>query len=239
MNTAGIDGCKGGWIIAKNIAGKYSINIHENFATLMADNQHLDRILIDMPIGLSSEKYARTIESKMRAELGNRSSTVFNAPCRLAVYEANNEKAKRLNEAIEKKSLSIQSLNIRAKIKEVDQYLCKKIGPTEIIESHPELCFKYLNQEIVQSKKSKPEGLAERLAIIEKYDPKLIKLYEASEKRFMRKLAQKDDIIDAICLCLVNQLGVDEQLSYLIDENKIDEKGISMKIAYYESSLTL
>ena len=82
----------------------------------------LERILIDIPIGLSSPGFPRTIDSRIRRELADRASTVFNAPCRAAVYEPDDEKAKDLNIKVEGISLSVQSLNIRNKIKEVDEF---------------------------------------------------------------------------------------------------------------------
>lgn len=235
MNIGGIDGCSAGWVIVTSTGGKYGLEIYNDFKSIISNNSQLDRVLIDIPIGLSSKKVNRTIDAKLRRELKNRSSTVFNAPCRSAVYEENDKLARRFNIQIENKSLSIQSLAIRGKIKEVDEYLCENKSGISIIESHPELCFKYLNKSIVQSKKSTPEGVDERLTIIESYDPKLIELYHRKLKEIKRKHAKRDDIIDAICLCLVNKLGSEHSHSYLVDENAVDEKGIMMKIGYYQN----
>lgn len=234
MKLGGIDGCSAGWIIVRYIDGIYDLEIYNDFKSLILNNKHLDRLLIDIPVGLSSKKFKRTIDSKLRSELKNRSSTVFNAPCRSAVYELDDELARQLNIEIENKSLSIQSLAIRGKIKEVDEYLTKNKSGITIIESHPELCFKYLNRSIVQSKKSTPEGVNERLAIIENYDAKLVELYQRKQNEIKRKHAKRDDILDAICLCLANKLGSEKNLSYLVDENAVDEKGIMIKIGYYQ-----
>jgi predicted RNase H-like nuclease len=82
MFIAGVDGCKAGWIAVFNNKGKYSYEIFRVFSDLMGKNTSLKRMLIDIPIGLSSEGYPRTIDANIRKELGSRSSTVFNAPCR-------------------------------------------------------------------------------------------------------------------------------------------------------------
>jgi 8-oxo-dGTP diphosphatase len=235
MNIGGVDGCKGGWLMARYVNGKYDLERYGDFGGLITENKHLDRILIDIPIGLSSKDYSRTIDARIRSELRNRHSTVFNAPCRLAVYESDHEQARKWNIQIENKSLSIQSLLIRGKIKEVDEYLCENRFGIEVVESHPELCFKYLKRTIVQSKKTNPEGITERLAIIEAYEPALVELYEEKQKEIKRKYAKRDDIIDAICLCLVNKLGAEDKLSYLLDKNVVDEKGIKIRIAYYQN----
>jgi predicted RNase H-like nuclease len=235
MKLGGIDGCSAGWVIASSLDGKYELEIYDNFKSIISNYGNLDRILIDIPVGLSSKKAGRTIDAKLRQELKNRSSTVFNAPCRSAVYESDDKLARQFNIQTENKSLSIQSLAIRGKIKEVDEYLCENKSDITIIESHPELCFKFLNKSIVQSKKSTPEGVDERLTIIENYDPKLVDLYQRKLKEIKRKHAKKDDIIDAICLCLVNKLGSEENHSYLVDENAVDEKGIMIRIGYYQN----
>jgi 8-oxo-dGTP diphosphatase len=236
MNVGGIDGCKGGWLIARHVKGNYDLELYENFASLIAQNNHLERILIDIPIGLSSINFNRTIDSKMRRELRNRHSTVFNAPCRPAVYEPDACRAKMLNIQIENKSLSVQSLLIRDKIKEVDEYLCENKNKNRIVESHPELCFKYLNNSIVQSKKANATGIHERLEIFRTYDPALVELYDSAQKEIKRKYAKRDDIVDALCLCLVNKLGGKNELYYLEDNNRIDEKGIKIRIAYFQQS---
>ena len=239
MKLGGIDGCKGGWILVKYSNEEYKLKKYEDFDSLMSDNQQLDRVLIDIPIGLSSVNFNRTVESKMRAELQNRHSTVFNSPCRLAVHEENDKKAKEINKQVENKSLSNQSLSIRKKIKEVDDNLSRASSRIEIIESHPELCFKYLNKSIVQSNKTRTMGIKERLKIIEKYEPRLIELYEIKEKEIMRKYAKRDDLVDAICLCLVNKLGFDKKLSFLTDSNSVDDKGINIRIGYYQPELNV
>lgn len=238
MNLGGIDGCKAGWVLVKYYNGNYELDIHEDFSSLLVKNQELDRVLIDIPIGLSSKSFQRTIESKMRKELENRHSTVFNPPCRLAVYAKSDAKAKEINKQLENKSLSNQSLAIRRKIKEVDEYICGGNSSPEIIESHPELCFKGLNSnKIVQSKKTRTFGIKERLSIIEKYEPNLVKLYGEKAKEIRRKYAKRDDLIDAICLCLVNKLGFPDKLSYLLDKNNTDSEGIKVRIGYYQTKL--
>ncbi|MBT8220178.1 MAG: DUF429 domain-containing protein [Saprospiraceae bacterium] len=237
MNLGGVDGCKAGWVIARYIQGKYDLELYKDFKSLIHDNKHLDRILIDIPVGLSSIKFKRTIDSVMRSELKHRRSTVFNAPSRLAVYEKDNEKAKSINQEIENKSLSIQSLAIRDKIKQVDEYLYNKKSNVEIIESHPELCFKYLNQDILQTIKSKSNGIEERLKIIQSFEPALVDLYKYKLLTIRRKDAKRDDLIDAICLCLVNKLGFENNLSYLIDDNAVDDLGIEVKIGYFRNGL--
>lgn len=236
MKIGGVDSCKTGWIMVSEEGDFYNFGIYNSFHDLIINNPELSRILIDIPIGLSSENFPRTIDSLIRKELGIRASTVFNAPCRRAVYEVNDEKAKKLNQKIENKSLSVQSLNIRKKIREVDEYLQNPYGNIEVIESHPELCFKYLNDnKTVISRKSTFTGIEERLELIKHFDRRLLKLYWKMLKSINRKDAKKDDLIDAICLCLVNKLGTQSGFSFITDNHIKDENQIPMKIAYYRN----
>lgn len=231
---AGVDACKAGWIMVKSVQETYAFGLWERVEDMILENADIQRFLIDIPIGLGSKSHLRTIDQTLRRELAKRSSTVFNAPVREAVYAENYTEAKAKNLSIEGKSISIQSFNICPKIKETDEFLIQN-NDIEIIESHPELCFKYLNGgEVVLSKKSTPEGAEERLAILRKYDSNIPKLFNKILSETKRKQAKKDDILDAICLCLVNRLAA-EKLDFLTDENFIDEKGIEMKIAYFVS----
>lgn len=231
VTYAGIDGCKAGWIMVKKAGANYEFGIWENIPELIHSNAEVRRFLIDIPIGLGSQSQPRTIDQTLRCELGKRSSTVFNAPVREAAYAKNYEEAKAKNKSIEGKSLSIQSFNICPKIRETDKFLIAN-NHIDIIESHPELCFKYLNdREVVSSKKSTPEGIEVRLNILRRYDSQVPELFQKILSETQRKQAKKDDIIDAICLCLVNDLA-NESLHFLKDENLLDEKEIEIKIAY-------
>jgi len=230
---AGIDGCKAGWIIVKNTREDYEFEIWKNIDELICANTDVRRFLIDIPIGLGSKSHPRTIDQALRRELGKRSSTVFNAPVREAAYTESYPEAKAKNLSIEGKSLSIQSFNICPKIRETDEFLIQQ-HQVEIIESHPELCFKHLNDgKVVQSKKSTPEGVEVRLNILSRYNANIPELFQKILSETQRKQAKKDDILDAICLCLVNNLA-DKNLQFLTDENSSDEKGIEIKIAYFE-----
>lgn len=233
MTVAGIDGCKKGWIMIKSSNENYSFGVYKNIIELFDENKDLDRILIDIPIGLSSRKIKRTVENKLRKVLKNRSSTVFNPPCREALFQKDYISAKKKNIEVEGKSLSIQSYNISNKIRELDKLLQSK-PETEIIESHPELCFKYLNKgKTVLSKKSTRYGINERLNILISYEKKTESLSKIIENSTLRKDVKRDDIFDALCLCLVNKLGSKNDLSFIEDDNKLDENGIEMRLAFY------
>ena len=191
MIIAGIDGCKAGWIMVKHNQDEYSFGIYPSIKKLFSENYDLQRVLIDIPVGLASSKTERSVEHDLRKELKYRHSTVFNPPCREALYEQDHISARDKNLQIEGRSLTIQSLAIKDKIRETDEFLRNSSG-FEIIESHPELCFKYLNNgQVVLSKKSTEKGLKERLSILKNYFKDVGQLYEQVINNTLRKSAAK------------------------------------------------
>lgn len=234
MEVAGVDGCPAGWLMVKYVSGTFYYQIHQHFDELASANPNLARILIDIPVGLASPRYPRTIDQKLRKQLGRRSSTVFNTPVRAAIYAPNFRGARSVNKQLTGKSLSIQSLHLIDKIKQVDQYLMKAVSKTpKIYESHPELCFKSLNQgNTLLSKKTTKEGLRDRLSLLCSYEPSIKYHYQDIITGTLRKRVRRDDIIDAFCLCLINKMALHKKLQFLSDEHVKDEQGIEIKIAY-------
>ena len=236
MLLGGIDGCKGGWLVIFKNEGAFSYEVISSIETL---NQHFlqpSRFFIDMPIGLSSEGFTRTLETTLRTELQSRRSTIFNPPTREATYEPDRDKAKQLNKRIEGKSLSEQTLNIKSKIRELDHFLLhQKNLALELIESHPEICFKYLNKgEVLQRKKSTSEGIEDRLRLLSSYDQDAFMLYQEILKNTQRKWVKRDDILDALVLCISNELGFLKNTYYFQDQNIQDLKGLKIRLAYFK-----
>jgi len=198
----------------------------------MIDQPTLERVLIDIPIGLSSGDFPRTLEKKLRKELSPRGSTVFNPPCQEALYQKNQERAKEINTMQEGKSLSMQTLNIMPKIKELDEFVHEH-RDIHITESHPEFCFKYLNHgKVLMSKKSTTEGQMERKNILANYDPSLIVHGETFIKKTLRSMVKVDDVWDAACLGLVAKMSLSLGLNYLEDDHQYTKKGIPIRIGY-------
>ena len=232
MKVVGIDSCPLGWIAILYEHQKFAFEAIESIGELMELHPDLKRIFIDIPIGLSSKTFERTVESSLRKELGNRPSTIFTPACREAIYAFNYDEAKEINKKIVGKSVSIQSYNISKKIKEVDLFLETKQEHLEIYESHPEICFKYLNNEkVIQSKKSTPEGFQERFQILINSYPELEQVYNSIQNSFAKSKVKPDDILDAMVLCVSN-LNSGDNHRFFQDENNIDEKGIFVRIGY-------
>jgi len=233
MKLAGIDSCPFGWVVILHDSKNFSFEVVKSINQLVDLHLDLKRLFIDIPIGLSCEKFTRTIESKLRKELENRSSTIFTPACRKAIYAPDYDKARDLNKEILGKSISIQSYNISKKIKEIDQFLETKSEALEVYESHPEICFKYLNNsEVIQTKKSTKEGFEERFNLLKKQHTELEELYSVITESFSKSKVKPDDILDAMVLCVANLKSESSGLRYFEDEHHKDEKGIFVKVAY-------
>lgn len=222
---AGIDGCRGGWIVA--FTDQYSIVVNWIGSLHELKELGIRSCLIDMPIGLSAERH---IDQDLRQVLKPvRHHSVFSTPVRAAVYSDDYVLAKSINKEATGKSISIQSWNICPKIKEVDQFIQDTSNDFTAIESHPEYCFYRLNQnKHLQHKKSTPAGVDERIKLLHTYKAEYTKAFELALKSFTRKAVKADDILDALCLHLTGQ----HELGYIKNEPIKDEKGITMQIAF-------
>lgn len=234
MIYAGIDGCKSGWVLMLHSdKGLYFGGVFRTLTELYLEIPIIDRTFIDMPMGLSSAGHLRTLESLIRRELKGRSSTVFNAPTREAIYAATYEEASQINERIEGKKLSKQTYNIMEKIRELDLFLSRHDSIDHCIESHPELCFKHLNEgQVVLSRKTTKQGQEERLSILVRHEPNVRTIYENALRSTLRKHVKADDLIDALCLCISNRLCGPDQVPNITDPLEKDARGIPMRIGY-------
>ena len=228
---AGVDGCRAGWMTVFRDETGYGFQLFREFRYLL-ELTGLERVLIDIPVGLGSLSFPRGVDNLLRKALPGRGSTVFNVPCRAAVYECDFQKARELNLSEQGKSLSVQSLNICGKIREVDRCL-PLAGPPYLYECHPELGFRTLNAgKVVMSRKSTAEGFRERLDLIRRIDPDLAALFPRMRESLKKTEAKDDDLLDASCLYLINHLAGPAGLSFLQDDHQADEKGIPLRIAY-------
>jgi len=231
MQLWGIDSCPGGWAGVVWNGEQYAFQLLSDIDQIPRLGEDL-RILIDIPIGLSEPGYPRRIEQKLRKAVAPRHSTVFNVPCRKAVYAQSKEEARQINIQEEGKSLSEQSLNICPKIREIDQFILA-YSPW-IYECHPELSFKGLNNgTVLLSKKTTPLGQKQRLEILKKIDPQLGDLYKEVRQQYPVKLVKTDDLLDAMALCVTNHWGENKGFRYLEDEDhQQDGQGIPLRIAF-------
>ena len=168
--TAGVDGCKGGWIAVyeETDSGKLDCRIVKYFKDVMACPAPLAAVAVDMPIGLC-DKGGRDCDTCARDVLRPlRNSSIFSAPaagvidryCEIG-EQLTYDCAKKLNEELtgtegaKGKGLSRQSYALVPKIAEVRGYLLGRPSDERdcVHEVHPEVSFAAMNAQRGSSSK--------------------------------------------------------------------------------------
>ncbi|MBN8821874.1 MULTISPECIES: DUF429 domain-containing protein [unclassified Spirosoma] len=196
----GIDGCRGGWLVA---IIDQEASLHHCMIRSLNELQSIPvkLALIDIPLHFADTSY-RICEVAAQALLGVKRASIFFTPHRAAVYAATYAEANRLNRLYTDKGVSKQTWNICAKIREANQFLGDH-PDYSIREAHPELCFYYLNQrQPLLSKKSTPQGAADRLGLIARHAESYPQVIENTLKITKRKDVKVDDVIDATILAI-------------------------------------
>lgn len=248
-DIAGVDGCAGGWIMARHRPGAgVSITLHGTFEHLVEHASAPAIIAVDMPIGLPafSSRGGRGPEALIRPLLGMRQSSVFSIPSRAAVFaweepfttlEAWYEGHRRASDVARRTSdpprgVSIQAFGIFGKIRELDAALRSDPALRErVIESHPELAFRQLNggQAMSLPKKVKgrvnPAGMEERKALL---------CVHGIDRRLLDgrppRGAGEDDLLDAAAMLLIAARHAKGETVPFPDPPGEDEHGIRIAI---------
>jgi threonine dehydratase len=172
----GADGCKGGWVSAHvDDHDVVQFRTHAD-ATLLLEAFPSAVFALDMPIGLPERTGAggRGPERLIRPLLGERQSSVFSIPARVAVEAQTYADCCRLAQLTSSppRKVSKQGFNLSAKIRDLDHALrIDSARAGRVHETHPELVFATLNgRPLATPKKLKgrinPDGMAQRRALL-------------------------------------------------------------------------
>lgn len=247
--VAGVDGCKAGWVAVISRPGSApSVDVFRTFASLVDALPEDAIIAVDMPIGLPERtgRGGREPEMLARPHLDQRQSSVFSIPSRSAIYAETAEFSeleawyaahRRASEVARATSdpprgISIQAFGIFSKIREIDELLLSRPElRRRVIESHPEVAFWRLNDEVAMSRPKKvrgrvnPAGMAERrdLLVCQGLPPALL---EAPPPRGVGE----DDLLDAAAMLLVAARHAAGKAIPFPDPPGSDGKGIPVAI---------
>jgi predicted RNase H-like nuclease len=230
MLYLGIDGCRGGWVIAglHDAGGVPSWTPRFSLVDDLGDVFQLARghrasIVIDVPIGLPA-RGVRACDAAARRLLARaHASSVFNAPVRdaLAVVggrpyltdrqrEAAYRRACRVNERASGLRLSRQSFHLLPRIAEVDRRISPALQ-SRIHEGHPELIFQMLAGRPLPTRKRTPDGVAERVRVLAGVGLHLD--VEMVRARLGRDAVAADDVVDAAaCAIAARRVALGEAL---------------------------
>ncbi len=234
MKTAGIDGCKAGWILI-------TFDDEDAFYEVLRTDEDLedafhrfDRVFIDIPIGLEDEKYTRECDALLRKELGSEyASSVFSPPIRPALNAPSYVEANMQSYEFTEKKLTLQAWNITPKIKTVDQFLTDQPELQEVVfESHPELIFRNLNGGMIFQKKNTKKGLRHRLSLVSDREEIAKDFFRDIKEEFRRNEVEEDDIVDSMALALAAKQSKEKGLKTLPDNPEQDSRGLIKAIHY-------
>ncbi len=233
--SVGVDGCQAGWIAVTALDGAgLTYRVHSSFSELLASWSGADRILVDIPIGLPwRDCPSRPCDGQARALLGPRASSVFSPPSRRASRAADIVQARAWNLDEVGRSLSAQAWGICRKIVEVDQVLLGNPGASrKVIEIHPEVCLWGLNGgRPMRYRKSKAEGIKERLALLSTWHPEAENLLNRALHETRRKDVQSDDVLDALAAHVTGR-AVSSELRRLVGVPSEDDQGLPMQMLF-------
>ena len=161
----GVDGATGGWVSATISADSHlEITFVDAFAEIVSSASVDDVIIVDMPIGLSSDGY-RPVDALVRERLGFRRSTFFPTPLRAVLDFESWDEANAHSKEVSGKGLSKQAWNLVPKIAEVDNCWTSALRG-RLREGHPETSFAEMSGAPLSTKKADVDGRAERTALL-------------------------------------------------------------------------
>ncbi len=204
---AGVDGCRGGWVVALDADGGVVTAVVRRITDVLALADGV--VAVDMPIGLPDlPGDRRACDTAARKALGPRRSSVFPAPSRSAL------RAHRWSREL---GISKQTWNLIPKVVEVDDAWSARLH-----EVHPELAFAAMAGEPLPSPKSTANGLADRRMLLREVFP---------EAEVLRPLpgAKDDDVLDALaCLWSARRIAAGRHESW--GDESVDGRGRPMRI---------
>ena len=219
VDWIGIDGCRGGWIIAWLKDGcPAEIRFAESLQPFLKQAPKDAVILIDMILYKPDETSPRPFDRIAKSQLGKWHSRVFPAPPKKALTVQDYQEACQKSFALSGKKISKQCYNLFPKIREANH---PSIHVEQLIEYHPEIAFKQLNANtVVEASKKTDLGRTIRQQLIADYLPEdPLEIFEANNKKTR---GQTDDLLDALALALVARNGDYKDFYQLLAESKTE-----------------
>lgn len=231
----GIDACKGKWVAVYIDENGFEVEKFNTINDICNHYPNCDSYIIDIPLGLPEDKSHLRPDLIIKNMLKKKGSSIFQVPCRQAVYANDKAVARELNIAALGKSLSEQSLGIAKAIRQVDEFLENNTQwKNRLLESHPEFCFSKLNnnQPILEDKIS-VEGQQKRIEVLRKYYPQADQVIDKflADVPYRKKI---DDVIDALCLAVMGKIILKKGIKTVPEKPMMDSRGILMQMVYAE-----
>lgn len=176
--VAGVDGCRGQWLVVRREPSHDSGDGRTTTADLVDDLAPLvdelragtlEALAIDMPIALL-DVHPRACDVAARGLLGVRRSSVFPAPVRAALGCTDYDEARRRSRETAGIAPSVQAYNLLPSIRHLDE-LVRASDQDCLVEAHPELAFTRLNGQPLDEPKKTSAGRDLRRRLLVEADP--------------------------------------------------------------------
>jgi predicted RNase H-like nuclease len=238
--VAGADGCPPGWaVVLRDIAGRKPPEslVCPDMAALLKHPRMPALIAVDMPIGLPDHvgPGGRGPEAELRGLLGERKSSVFSIPARVAIYAEDFEAAceASLVTSDPPRKISIQAFHLFPKVRELDRLIRADPGLVGILrECHPEGAFMVMNGREPLSEPKKIKSGINDAGIDQR--KKLLMEVAGYSAEFLDSKPPKgvgiDDFIDACACAWVAEKAARGEAVSFPDKPVRDSFGIPMAI---------
>ena len=245
FQVAGVDGCKGGWLVAivspvmessqtdaPCVFKLKSLLVASTFTEVLSKTSDCKLVCVDIPIGLSDGDKPRECDGMARKVLkGRRASSVFPSPIRQCLLAKDYTEANKISLEHSGKGLTPLSFAILDKIRQVDDVMSRRPEfQHRIREIHPEILFWALNhKQPMQHKKSRVVGREERIRLLAPIFPNVEEIVAKARKP---KEVAPDDILDAIVAAWTAGQAVIGKAKTLPEKPQLDSKGLKIEMLY-------
>ena len=233
---AGVDACKGGWIVARSRSWPCRevpcLAVCPDFRAVLALTADCQRVAVDIPIGIPSGEQKRRCDQEAKDFLrknDHNPAAVFFVPPRECLPAENAKEFQRLHKLARDVGGGYPVWGIVKKLKQADEAMTLE-HQEKIIEFHPELAWLRLAGQNLSSKHEN-EGIAERKNVLRPKVPGLEQLL--CWKDFLGRAAALDDLLDALVGLAVAEASL-RGSPYRLPAGapETDKNGLRMEIWY-------
>lgn len=233
---AGVDACKGGWIVARSLSWPCReapcLAVCPDFRAVIALTADCQRVAVDIPIGIPSGKQIRRCDQEAKDFLranDHNPAAVFFTPPRECLPAENAKEFQRLHRLARTTGAGYPVWGFMKKVKEANESMTPKLQG-RIIEFHPELAWLRIAGRNLSSK-HEDEGIAERKKVLHPNVPELEHLL--SWKDSLGRAAALDDLLDALIGLAVAKASLrDSPYRLPAKVPDTDIRGLRMEIWY-------
>lgn len=225
--VAGVDGCRGGWLVVRARVRPFavtSVAVVGGLEPLLDDVTagRVALVAVDMPIGLAADG-PRACDIAARSALGDRRSSVFPAPVRSVLGARDYSDALRRSRAACGVGLSRQSWHLVPRIVELDDALAElpATAAARVHETHPEVAFAALGGAPMRHPKRTAGGRRERLDVLRGWLAS-----QWSRPAAVPSGAAPDDVLDAAVLAVrAVQWSTGSRPPWVFGDGAVDVRG--------------